>query len=113
MSKYHAKKITDPRWGTFDSKGEYERWLELTMLEKGGQILGLKRQVKYELAPACVILGKKERAIWYIADFKYYDIAKGEWVVEDYKGVRTPVYKLKRRWLYGIDLLVLFMAVLF
>lgn len=101
MSKYHATKVTDPRYGTFDSKGEYDRWLELCLLEKAGKILGLKRQVKLELAPACVILGKKERAIWYVADFKYYDHDKGVWVWEDYKGVRTPVYRLKRRWVYA------------
>ena len=41
--------------------------------------------------------GKKERAIKYIADFKYLDIVTDEWVIEDVKGTRTEVYKLKRK----------------
>ena len=34
----------------------------------------------------------------YIADFRYVDVPSGETVVEDVKGVRTQIYKLKKRW---------------
>ena len=43
------------------------------------------------------------RAIKYVADFVYEE--NGQTVVEDVKGVKTPVYKLKKRMLaekYGI-----------
>ena len=36
----------------YDSKKEYDRWLELQMLEKGGLIVNLQRQVEYEIIPA-------------------------------------------------------------
>lgn len=36
----------------YDSKKEYDRWLELQMLEKGGVISDLRRQVEYEIIPA-------------------------------------------------------------
>lgn len=36
----------------YDSKKEYDRWLELQMLEKGGAISDLQRQVEYEIIPA-------------------------------------------------------------
>ena len=41
--------------------------------------------------------GKKIRPIYYIADFYYFDLLKDKWVVEDTKGVRTEVYKLKKK----------------
>lgn len=36
----------------YDSKKEYDRWLELQLLEKAGEVSELCRQVKYELLPA-------------------------------------------------------------
>ncbi len=36
----------------YDSKKEYDRWLELQMLERAGEISQLRRQVEYELLPA-------------------------------------------------------------
>lgn len=36
----------------YDSKKEYDRWLELQMLEKTWEIVNLRRQVEYELIPA-------------------------------------------------------------
>ena len=35
----------------FDSKKEYDRYIELTLLSRSGAIKGLKRQVKFELIP--------------------------------------------------------------
>ena len=91
MSKYGNTKIrVDGR--LFDSKAEAARWQELQLLERAGEITELERQVEYELIPK----QKEERAVKYIADFRYKD-HEGNTVVEDTKGVKTPVYILKRK----------------
>lgn len=91
MSKYNNTKIrVDGR--LFDSKAEAARWQELQLLERAGEIKELERQVEYELIPK----QKGERAVKYIADFRYVD-QDGKTVVEDTKGVKTPVYILKRK----------------
>lgn len=104
--KYNAQKcrIGDE---VFDSKREMRRWNELIILEKAGEISGLKRQVKYILIPAqreTVIKkgvprqGKViEREISYVADFVYYDRKNQEVVVEDAKGFRNATYVIKRK----------------
>ena len=76
----------------FDSKAEAARWQELQLLERAGEITELERQVEYELIPK----QKGERAVKYIADFRYID-HDGKTVVEDTKGVRTPVWIIKRK----------------
>ena len=96
--KYFAKKVRNEH-GEFDSKAEYERYLYLKHLEDIGDISFLKRQVKFELIPK----QKGERPCHYIADFTYME--NGELVVEDVKGVRTEVYKIKQKlmlWVHGI-----------
>lgn len=101
-SKYHAKKVKDGDL-VFDSRKEYRRWQELLLLEKAGVIRGLRRQVKYELLPR--VPGKWPRPVAYIADFVYQEGKKE--VVEDVKGYRTDVYKLKKRlmWVvHGIEI---------
>jgi hypothetical protein len=75
----------------FDSKKEAKRWTDLKLLEKTGMISDLQRQVRIELVPK----GPKNRAVHYVADFTYKG-ALGEIHVEDVKGYRTDVYKLKR-----------------
>ena len=91
MTKYNNTKIrVDGR--LFDSKAEAARWQELQMLERAGEITELERQVEYELIPK----QKGERAVKYIADFRYVD-HEGKTVVEDTKGVKTPVWIIKRK----------------
>ncbi len=101
-SKYHAKKVKDGDL-VFDSRKEYRRWQELLLFEKAGVIKGLRRQVKYELLPR--VPGKWPRPVVYIADFVYHEGKKE--VVEDVKGYKTDVYKLKKRlmWVvHGIEI---------
>ena len=89
----------------FDSKKEASRFLDLKLLESGGAIQNLRRQVKYELIPSQRISGKTERGVSYIADF-VYDL-EGKTIVEDVKGMKTDVYKLKRKlmkYIHGIDI---------
>lgn len=106
-NKFHAQTIETPD-GKFHSIGEYRRWEDLKLLEKGNVIHGLKRQVKFELIPATVLPnGKKQRAVTYVADFRYYDTREGKWITEDYKGFHTEVYKLKKKlvfYVYGIEI---------
>ena len=108
-SKYHSS-ITIRDGILFDSGKEADRYSELSMLEHIGAISGLKRQVKYLLIPSQkdpdtgrVI----ERACFYIADFVYKNNRTGETVVEDAKGMRTQVYKIKKKLMlykYGIHI---------
>lgn len=112
--KYGNKKVTVGGI-TFDSKKEANRWQELKMLKRAGQISGLQRQVKVELIPAqyeetplkngkvrraCV-----ERECSYVADFVYRE--NGKWVYEDTKGFKTPEYIIKRKlmlYIHGIKI---------
>lgn len=95
-SKYHARKtVVDGI--TFDSKREAKRYGELKLLERAGAIKGLQRQVRYELIPAFDVDGKHYRPTSYVADFVYTDTATGAEVVEDCKGYRTDVYRLKAK----------------
>lgn len=94
-TKYHNKKtVLDGI--TFDSKKEARRYSELRLLEKCGAISNLQLQMRFEILPKD-ILGQ---ALYYVADFVYLD--NGEQIVEDTKGVKTPVYKIKRRMMYKV-----------
>ena len=95
MSKYNNAK-----YNGYDSKREAKRAAELKLLEKAGVISHLQEQVVYELIPSQyrIVNGKKkciERAIKYIADFQY--VENGNTVVEDAKGFRTDVYRIKKK----------------
>ena len=99
MNKYGAKKITAPNGEKFDSVKEFHRWGCLRLLERAGKISDLKRQVKFELIPK----QDGERSVHYVADFTYYE--NGKLVVEDCKGYRTDLYRLKKKlllWTKGI-----------
>lgn len=91
----------------FDSQHEADRWIELTLMEKAGEISDLRRQVPFILIPEIrnKSTGKVvSRATKYIADFVYTD-RNGKTVVEDAKGMQTEVYRLKKKlmlWRYGI-----------
>ena len=52
-------------------------------------------QPKYLLQEPFTKKGKKYRAIHYIADFEY--ILDGEMVVQDVKGMKTDVFKIKHK----------------
>lgn len=81
----------------FDSKAEAERYKELKLLEKAGLIKSLILQPEFLLQDKFKYNGRTERAVKYIADFKYFDVARGVYVVEDVKGVETEAFKIKRK----------------
>lgn len=108
MSKYRAKKVISPD-GVFDSQREYKRWHELKLLEKAGQVKELRRGEPITLIPKV----GKNRPTTYRPDFEYLEAVKRSgvtiWnlVTEDCKGMRTEVYKIKRkllRWRFGIEI---------
>lgn len=99
--KYHNKKIirNGEKW---DSIKEYQRWVELCILEQGSLISELRRQVKYVLIPSQRIDGKVvERECSYYADFVYKDNETGQTVVEDVKGYKKgsayQLFTIKRK----------------
>lgn len=75
----------------FDSAKEANRYQELLLLLKAGEIGLLRWQVEYELNPG------GSHSLKYIADFVYIIVATGQEVVEDVKGYRTREYKKKKR----------------
>ena len=83
---------------TFDSAHEAERYLQLKALEQAGRITDLQTQVSFPLLPAQKGPDGKvaERAVSYVADF-VYQTEDGLQVVEDAKGYRTEVYKIKKK----------------
>ena len=91
-NKYNATKtVVDGI--KFDSKKESKRYKELKLLEKAGVIKDLGLQIKFELVPKT----NTERAANYYADFVYYDVENNILVIEDVKGMKTPLYNLKRK----------------
>lgn len=92
MSKYHARRTTVDGI-RFDSGKEARRYAELKLLERAGEIEDLELQHPFILIPKSA----HGREVRYIADFVYRDLHSGKWVVEDVKGVKTPVYLLKKR----------------
>lgn len=86
-NKYGAVK-TPVDAGVADSKAEAERWHELRLLERAGQIADLRFHPRYTL-PGGVV---------YEADSSYTE--GGAEVVEDVKGgtaTQTPAFRLKWR----------------
>jgi hypothetical protein len=84
------------RW---DSKKELARWKVLWARKEAGVISQLRRQVRLPL----VVNGVK--VCDYVADFTFRE--GGRLVVEDAKGFRTDMYKLKARLFracYGFDI---------
>ena len=82
---------------TFDSRLEANRYAELLMLQKAGEIMDLQCQPVFELLPSFKKNGKTYRAITYRADFMYTEVKGKKIVVEDAKGFKTQEYMLKKK----------------
>lgn len=94
MSKYRAKK-TEVDGIKFDSKKEAKRYIALRELEKKGNIEKLMLQPRFLLQEGFRKNGKAYRKIEYVADFMYEQ--DGKLIIEDVKGIKTDVYKLKQK----------------
>lgn len=84
-NKYGAKRtIVDGI--TFASKGESQFYSYLKALQVRGEILSFRMQVKYKL----------HGSINYISDFNVV-MPDGDVRIIDFKGMETPVFKIKRK----------------
>ena len=78
----------------YDSIKEYNRWVELQLLQRAGRVSGLARQVLLIIQDKFTDdTGKTIQQIAYRADFFYRDIETGVVIVEDVKAFDE---KLKR-----------------
>ena len=104
----YGNKVVETAEGKFDGKNELRRWWFLQEAEREGRITHLRRQVEYTLLPKQthvevqhlktkdkIVEVFDEHPVTYLADFVYEK--DGKTVVEDFKGVRTDVYVLKRK----------------
>lgn len=90
MNKYNAKKKEVDGF-LFDSTSEANRYSDLKLAERAGNIRNLELQPKFSI-------NLEGRHICdYFADFRYYDCDKEEIIIEDVKGMATDVYKLKKK----------------
>lgn len=99
MTKYNAKR-TKVDGLDFDSKAEARRYQVLRLMERGGEIHGLTCHPRYPLVV------NEQKICTYVGDF-LYRTRDGKSILEDVKGVRTPVYRLKKKLLlalYGIEI---------
>jgi hypothetical protein len=87
-SKFKSRKTTVDGI-EFHSTKEARRYSELRLLERSGAILRLELQPRYDFVLNGVKLG------FYKADFRY--VENGQIVVEDVKGMTTPMYNLKAK----------------
>jgi len=87
--KYHNEKVVvgDHK---FDSKKEAKRYHELLILQRAGEISELDCQVKFQITVQMI------KICAYVADFTYYD-KTNRFVVEDTKGMKTRIYRLKKK----------------
>ena len=95
INKYKNKKV-EYHGIKFDSQKERNYYIKLKVLEEYGKIKDLKLQVKFELQPKFQFRNKTIQAISYVADFTYYD-EENKLHIVDTKGIRTEVYKLKKK----------------
>lgn len=114
--KYNAKPVCYDGH-RFPSKGEGDRYLFLREAAREGRISDLRLQVKYTFSEPIYEMrigakGKPVRGkqilsgIAYVADFVYHTL-DGREVIEDYKGMETPEFKIKERLMfdrYGLRL---------
>lgn len=85
----------------FGSLKEGRRYIDLKRLEQAGEIQDLECQPEFEIRANGIPVGL------YRGDFRYRRGTYGPEVIEDVKGVRTPVYRLKKKLvesLYGITI---------
>ena len=96
MTKYHSRK-TVINGITFDSHLEADRYQQLMLLAKAGEICDLTLQMEFMIIHGYVDpnTGEKQKSSFYVADFVYLDCKSHKWIAEDTKGVETKEFRLK------------------
>lgn len=100
QNKYHNQPVTIDGI-RFASKREGKRYSELKLLEQAGSITDLKLQPRFPIRHNLITICA------YVADFQYTDCSTGKTIVEDTKGFRTQVFKLKKKLVkafYNLDI---------
>lgn len=95
------RKYGNERHRGYASKKEAQRAADLDLLRRVGAVGEVKEQVPFVLIPK----DEMGRAVRYLADFVYDERQNdGSWlpIVEDAKGARTPVYKIKKRLMWHV-----------
>lgn len=122
-NKYGAVRTTVDNV-TFASKREAERYRELKLLRDAGQIHSLALQPRFPLRVLLTggngftvanLPEDQPVRVWpaigsYVGDFSYIECATGRLVVEDVKGMDTPLSKWKRKHAaaqYGVEITVI------
>lgn len=92
-SKYANRKVElDGR--KFDSKAEADRFAQLKLRERIGEIADIECQPRFD------IIANGVKVAFYKADFRYRVVATGAVVIEDVKSAITrkePLYRLKKK----------------
>lgn len=86
----------------FDSAGECERYKILKIYEQQGLIYLLQCQVPFK----CIV--SDELICTYKADFTYALSDTHRDIIEDFKGMRTALYKLKKKLVKAIYMIDIF-----
>jgi len=98
-TKYNAKKTLYNGY-LYDSKKEANRAWELDMMIRAKKVVKVERQPRFD------IYANSKFIAFYKADFKVF-YPKGYFEVEDVKGMRTPMYRIKKKLveaIYGITI---------
>ena len=110
-SKYRNVKTTrtleNGKLLTFDSIKEANRFDELMLMLKVGEISDLRLQPEYMLISGYITCeGERVKALKYVGDFSYTN--DGKRIVEDSKGYRTKEYQTKKNLMlanFGINVI--------
>ena len=97
-SKYGNKKV-ERHGKTFDSIKEADRYDELLLLEKAGEISHLECQPKLLMYSGTTpIRGDTGRHMFYQGDFAYFCYKRNKRIIEDVKSkaTKTRLFKLKK-----------------
>jgi hypothetical protein len=90
-----TSRLVNGKMEEFDSLKEAKRYDQLYLMLRSNTIQTLSTQPKFTLQEAFIHKGIKHRAITYSADFRY--TKDGVEYIEDVKGFKTEVYKIKKK----------------
>ncbi|WP_298564337.1 DUF1064 domain-containing protein [uncultured Phascolarctobacterium sp.] len=94
----YGNRVTEVDGIRFDSEKEADYYWQLHWMMREGTVKEVELQPKFVLQPGYKREGKKIRPIIYKADFKVTE-AGGHVYYVDTKGMKTPVYLLKKKML--------------
>lgn len=94
----YGNAITEVDGIRFDSRKEAKYYEDLLWQQRTGAVKSIELQPEFVLQPAYEVAGRKIRPIIYKADFKVTE-ADGHVYYVDTKGMKTPVYLLKKKML--------------